>query len=464
MTIKSFVIKYIPEILLVIFMLSSIFFVVDISKLRPTNDGYQYMAIAQSILHGEYSWRNDEPTMLREPGYPLFLAGILLFKGNYLAILLIQTALAVVTSLLWRKNWMALDPKLEFLGAWGTTLSYGYWSMARMFYSEVFTGFLLAVAIYSFAKFLKKCNLTSAVLAGLAFSALTLTRATFILLGAAFALYFLWYFRRTMRKILPKVFIFCFCFTLLPLGWMYRNYQTFGQFSIATRLGGIMTIQATKVSMGWVEWRDSLISTLVGTRTLQIFKPEAEPWSSAHNHLANARVHAIFPNLDNLTESVSDSLQLKEAKRYIFENPEHALRYFAWFVVSGLKFTELPSPVYYPEMGVEKLFFQDPLTPVKALALFFIQLIQTGYRLGLLLGLIALFRIYRRDFFLALPIIYLALIQLPLDTLPRFIAPLQPLLFGVALFAVLHFLQRHPPTSLHCASARGGLSQDDKQV
>lgn len=442
MTAKSFVVKYIPEILLVIFILSSIFFVVDISKLRPTNDGYQYVAIAQSILHGEHSWRNNEPTMLREPGYPLFLAGILLFKGNYLAILLIQTALAVVTSLIWRKNWMALDPKLEFLGAWGTTLSYGYWLMARTFYSEVFAGFLLAVAIYAFTKFLKKCNLASAIWAGLAFGALTLTRATFILLGAAFALYLLWHFKRALNKILPHILIFCFCFTLLPLGWMYRNYRTFNQFSIATRLGAIMTIQATKVSMGWVEWRDSLISTLVGTRTLQIFKPEAEPWSSAQNHLANARAYAILPNYASFQESVSDNLLLTEAKRYIFEKPENALQYFAWFAISGLKFTELPSPVFYPEMGVEKLFFQDPLTPVKALALFFIQLIQTGYRLGLLLGLITLFRIYRRNFFLAIPIFYLFLIQLPLDTLPRFIAPLEPLLFGVALFTVLHFFPR----------------------
>lgn len=70
-----------------------------VSRNVMLSDAWSYIALAEGLLHGEYSmwWplEGSYPDTFRAPGYPLFVAGIMAVTGTWKAVVWVQLALYV---------------------------------------------------------------------------------------------------------------------------------------------------------------------------------------------------------------------------------------------------------------------------------------------------------------------------------------------------------------------------------
>ena len=193
-------------------------------------DAWQYFCYAWNLLnHGTFSLARPMATMVapdsfRDPGYPVFLAGLMVLRGTgpavYDAILLAQCVLGASTVGLWislaRRYWGAATaiPIGVLLAFWPHLVSFTGYVL-----SETLLGFLIALAIWLLDTSLRRRSISLAAMAGLTFSAAALTNAVVLPMAPFLGALMLWK-DIPRRNIWLALVLTC---TLPPAAWIARN-------------------------------------------------------------------------------------------------------------------------------------------------------------------------------------------------------------------------------------------------
>ncbi len=190
------------------------------------------------MLHGVYgmsSGTHIEPTLIRLPGYPLFL--ILCFHlfgmERYHAVMFVQVAIDLATCLLIaalaRRIW---SPRAGWWALWLAALCPFTANYAAVPLTETLELFSTALAFYSLDRFLQTPRWTWALTIAAAWSYATLLRPDGALLAVALcpAIVFYGHCRWGVARMLRWA-ILCALIAILPfIPWTLRNHRTFHVF------------------------------------------------------------------------------------------------------------------------------------------------------------------------------------------------------------------------------------------
>ena len=203
-----------------------------------------YGSIAKNwMLHGVYGKTTSgtlEPTLIRLPGYPLFLMVCFKLFGmeHYHAVMFAQTAIDLATCLLiaafacriWSKRaaWVAL---------WLAVLCPFTANYSAVPLTETLELFSISVALYALARFLQTGEAASpqwrwTLLQALAWSYAALLRPDGALLAVALCPAMVWYGRRRwgMKRVIQHATAATVLSVLPFVPWTIRNWRTFHVF------------------------------------------------------------------------------------------------------------------------------------------------------------------------------------------------------------------------------------------
>jgi hypothetical protein len=250
-------------LLLRLWMLKNLFYV--------NGDMLIYGDLAKNLLlHGQYalSLAGGElyPTLIRLPGYPLFLA--LCFKlfgmENYFAAAAVQIALDLLSCLLVAGLVRRMVPASASRGAslaalWLAALCPFTASYAVLPLAESPTIFTLALALWAMARFREDPRWANALWFTFAVTAATLLRPDGALAAMAFAPALFPGFAREQRQSrislprLVRMTAVCVLLALMPFGlWSWRNWRVFHVFEpLAPRLAND---PGESTNPGWERW------------------------------------------------------------------------------------------------------------------------------------------------------------------------------------------------------------------
>jgi hypothetical protein len=210
---------------------------------RPafSNDGILYGQLAHNMVaHHVFGFTNDviQPTLIRLPGYPVFLAACFALFGNanYLAVLWLQMAIDLASAaLLAALASRIAGPRVGLAAIWLAALSFtANYSVALL--TETLSLTCVTLAFFALERWqaswlYQKPALRYAALAGCALSFAVLLRPDQGLLAAAIIPAILWIALRTtnrslINKLLPATI--ASLIVLLPLlAWTARNWRAF---------------------------------------------------------------------------------------------------------------------------------------------------------------------------------------------------------------------------------------------
>jgi 4-amino-4-deoxy-L-arabinose transferase-like glycosyltransferase len=195
-----------------------------------------YADIAKNwMLHGVYGLSGSEgirPTLIRLPGYPLFL--VLCFRlfgmEHYHAVMYVQTVIDLITCLLiagftakiasLRAAWIAL---------WLAVLCPFTANYAATPLTETLELFSIALALFSFARLLENPEWRWALLLAFAFSYAAILRPDGALLAVAFCPAIVFYGGKLWgTRFMLRMAVVCGVLSVLPfIPWAVRNWRTF---------------------------------------------------------------------------------------------------------------------------------------------------------------------------------------------------------------------------------------------
>ena len=203
-----------------------------------------YGSIAKNwMLHGVYGTTTSgalRPTLIRLPGYPLFL--VLCFKlfgmEHYHAVMFAQTAIDLATCLLiaafTRRIW---NERAAWIALWLAVLCPFTANYAAVPLTETLELFSNSVALYALARFLQTSKAESprwkwALLLSLAWSYAALLRPDGALIAVALCPAMVWYGRRRWgaRRVIPYAAVAALLSVLPFIPWAIRNWRTFHVF------------------------------------------------------------------------------------------------------------------------------------------------------------------------------------------------------------------------------------------
>ncbi len=426
-------VRFLPEILIGVFAMALVVF----APLPIWDDGTQFETLARSILRGEYALTPGVPSMYREPGYPLFRALVYAIGGTPHVVLILQAILAVLTCFLWRRIWDRIKPGTGWIGAWGTTIAYGYWLFSRQHAYEVLLGFLMACGMFLFQKFWTERKLPLAIASGLVFGLLSATRGVFIFLAFPLIAYVLLEAWPQRKKIWPGLLAFLLCAGLFPIGWMLRNQIQFHTFSIASRPGLVLLARAIKTDATWGQYGASFVGTFTGDALIKAVLPDWKPIDRQHTATLDLERERIAAEAGlQPTDSLVDELMLTEAKNKIFRSRESFAKYAAWTVIDDIRLVSIPS-FTTPWGTMEPMFLQaQKLSLVQIIFLLVSAGLNLVWLVGGFVGCLLFWRTSRPHFYLAIPYLYLLLVHAPLDNTVRFSATIQPIIGALVLLSL----------------------------
>jgi len=219
-------------------------------------DSVQYDRLGLNLARGNGFSLSAEPpftpTMLREPGYPVFLALVyMIFGHNVPAALLMQMALHSLTAVL--TYYIARGIFAEtaaFYSGLVTAIFPTLANMASCVLSETLFTFLLCLAIWAYLKVINKKSIVWSIIAGVIFGILALTKTAAIFLPAAFmtaAALMILFKKMDAKRIFTCSTVLLITFTILISGWALRNKSVFDTTSLTLRPGEALWSRAQKL-------------------------------------------------------------------------------------------------------------------------------------------------------------------------------------------------------------------------
>ncbi len=307
-------------------------------------DAWEYFSLAQSIHQGQFAL-HGQPSMLREPGYPTFLAllGVVSFSSAW--ILSVQVLLLALNALIIGDTIRRLDPRVGWWPGLAAGCAYGLAAMAAQTMLEVFTAFLLALATWCLSRFLLEQRWRWLVGMGFWLAALILTRSTLLLVAPLFigaASYATYQKEYSGRRAMMVVLVSAGMVVGLIAPWLVRNQLIFHRLSLTTRAGGQLYVRAWKAAQPWSSLGDTLVSVVIG-RGLQ------SAWLPGQTPITNQQwLHFNGLNDAYLAQGLSmeeiQPIWADRAKRLIVSSPGIFLRAGLWSGVDLLRLFALPSP------------------------------------------------------------------------------------------------------------------------
>lgn len=177
-----------------------------------------------------------EPTSIRPPIYPIFLAFIyLIFGFNYKAVFIVQSVISSLTNVilfLLCSNFISL--KVGMISSFVSVIWPPFVVYSGIICSETLYIFLLLTFLFFFLKENKKTwqNLALGILLGV----INLTRST-IVFYTIFLIFYNLFFGISTRKVKEIIIITVVSFVVL-LPWTIRNYLVFGRFLLINTAAG----------------------------------------------------------------------------------------------------------------------------------------------------------------------------------------------------------------------------------
>jgi len=294
-----------------------------------TGDALIYGGIAKNLLEsGRYALTvgtgETYPTLIRLPGYPLFLAACFKLFGmeNYASAVWVQVVMDLAACLLLADLARRVAPNALKRGAAHCTL----WLAALCPFTAVYvanpltegpTLFTIALAMWCAAKFEEQPGWRPALGFTFAVTFAALLRPDGALVAVAFAPVLLLKLMRTGksgRKALMRVAAVCLLLAAMPFaGWTWRNWKTFQVFEpLAPRYA---TDPGEPPQAGWVSWVKTWCLDFVSTYqvywsvpgdTLDISKLPKRAFDDARQYAETAALandynsggNALSPELD----------------------------------------------------------------------------------------------------------------------------------------------------------------------
>jgi hypothetical protein len=319
-----------------------------------TGDSLIYGELAKNLLHGHYgrvlAGVLPTPTMIRLPGYPVYLAACFSLFGidNYFAPVLIQIVLELLGCVLLADFAGRVAPARLASGARHTTLwiaalcpftaSYAVAPLA-----ETLTLFMLALAMWAAVRFIDKPRWPSALGFTYAITYVALLRPDGALAAIAFApalVYAAWR-KGAGGKRLMRMGIVCMLLAMAPFAaWTWRNWNVFHVFQpLAPRYAND---PGEDLHMGWehwvktwcLDWKSTFeVYWNVPGDTLDVSELPSRAFDSAEQFAATARLAADYNSQNHeLTEEIDARFE-QLAQQRIAANP---LRYYAWLPLGRL--------------------------------------------------------------------------------------------------------------------------------
>jgi hypothetical protein len=320
---------------------------------QVNGDSLIYGDLARNLLlHGRFALTLPRgemyPTLIRLPGYPLFLAVCFRLFGteNYFAAACVQIALDLLGCLLLAGFVRRIAPAAASRGAalatlWLAALCPFTASYAIAPLTEAPTLFVLVLALWAMARFRDQPNWANALWFTFAVAWAALLRPDGALAGLAFAPALVIGLPRgdgpgsiPPRK-LVRVTVACVLLALAPFAvWTVRNWRVFHVFEpLAPRLA---TDPGDRPNLGWERWVKSWCLDFVST--YQIYWPvEGGPLevselpSRAFDTPAQyAETAALAAAYEDNGEDISPELDARFERLAEERIASHPLRYYVW--------------------------------------------------------------------------------------------------------------------------------------
>lgn len=323
-----------------------------------TGDALIYGEIAKSLLHGHYSRMLVEgspaPTMIRLPGYPLYLAVCFRVFGvdNYFAPVLIQIVLELLGCVLLAKFSALIAPVKLATGARNATL----WlaalcpftaSFAVTPLAEPLTIFMLSLAMWAMARFAERPQWSSALWFTVGITYAALLRPDGALAAIAFAptIIFATLSRNNAAKMpiaqLMRMATVCALLAVAPFAvWTWRNWSVFHVFQpLAPRLA---TDPGEDPHLGWEHWIKTWCLDWSSTYdvywnvpddTLDMSKLPSRAFDSAEQYAETAKLAADYNSHNHdLTPQIDARFEQLGQQRIA----ANRLRYYVWLPLGRL--------------------------------------------------------------------------------------------------------------------------------
>jgi len=216
------------------------------------SDYYNYIAINLLNGHGYRFFPETAETLLRTPGYPLFLIGVFNIFGESLnAIKIINIIIVYASALLLRKLSLELckEIKLADIASIIFLLHPGVILAETRGAVEILFMFFIILFIYFGLQILKSNKYWAFVAFGLSIGVASVVRSTAILFPVFFIAYLLWLRRNSseFRKTVLGSLAIIIAMTAVLSPWIVRNYSVAGRFVPTMSVLGVSAHQGLSI-------------------------------------------------------------------------------------------------------------------------------------------------------------------------------------------------------------------------
>jgi hypothetical protein len=316
---------------------------------QVSGDTLIYGGLAKNmLLHGQYAITDGSgvlhSTLIRLPGYPLFLALCFRLFGmeNYNAVAYVQIALELAGCLLLAGFAWQIAPAEVKRGAalatlWLAALCPFTASYAVAPLTETVTLFAIALALWAVGRFHARPGWGSALLFTFAICFAALLRPDGALVGVALAPALLVGLKRgaVSKKKLARMVLVCALLALAPFGaWTARNWRVFHVFEpLAPRYAND---PGEEIYPGWQRWMKTWCLDFVSTYEIYWNVPGSPldlsklPSRAFDTPAQYAETAALDKAYDDNGQDLSDDLDAgfaRLAEERVKANP---LRYYVW--------------------------------------------------------------------------------------------------------------------------------------
>jgi hypothetical protein len=311
---------------------------------QVSGDTLVYGNLAKSLLHGQFALTDGSgvlhSTLIRLPGYPLFLALCFRLFGveNYTAVACLQIALELAGCLLLAGFVLRIaSPGAALCALWLSALCPFTASYAVAPLTETLTLFMIALALSALARFHARPGWLSALWFTFAVSFAALLRPDGALVGFALAPAMVVGLERAeiARTKLVRMVLICIVLALAPFAvWTARNWQVFHVFEpLAPRYANDPGEGSNPGWQRWVKtWCLDFVSTYdiywnVPGNALDLTKLPSRAFDSPQQY---AETVALARAYDENGQDISPELDARFARLAEERVRAQPLRFYLW--------------------------------------------------------------------------------------------------------------------------------------
>lgn len=311
-----------------------------------SGDSQLYGSMAKHLLlRGCYGLRDAhwvlQPTLIRLPGYPLFLAACFRLFGmeNYYSAAVVQIVLDLAGCFLLALAADRLAPARYRAAAVHATL----WLAALCPFTAIYAGqpltetptvFCIALALWAVARFRQLQDWTSALLFTLAVTWAALLRPDGALVAVALAPALVWCIHYSWPRHAQKLVV-CVLIAITPFAaWTIRNARVFHVFQpLAPRYA---TDPGEDTWPGWQRWMKTWSLDYVSTFQIYWNMPGAPlaitdlPSRAFDSAAQRAETAKLLADYDANEDEMSPALDARFAQLAAERIADHPLRYYLW--------------------------------------------------------------------------------------------------------------------------------------